>query len=334
MKIIRNCPIAVIVLLAIILAPRPGPAMASDAIRFLSERSKTPDTGVVSVIDARRIWVGLTYTADGGGSWIAWRPPTTASADFDLGAPPTGALTWFITPERGWLTGTRSVWMTDNGGRAWRRQVPGHIHGLAFVGNSGWLSAGDGHIVQNYRTDDSGQNWQSCGSPWEKSKAAPRGYSSFIDPKTGWIIIASYDERELPSDMGVARTKDGGCSWEVSWRDRDRIADLAAIQFVDRSFGWLLESRGRLLETTDGGLHWRAVTVPATLFLEGAYLVSRTRGWIVGSPDPNSGLYYTDDGGRHWHAVSREDVRENVGMAREVPVNWGPGFLRIIHLRR
>jgi photosystem II stability/assembly factor-like uncharacterized protein len=245
------------------------------------------------------------------------------------------ANTFFVTAKRGWLTGTRSVWMTDDGGLTWRSQVPGHIHTMAFVGDSGWLAAGDGHSVQNYRTEDLGQTWNQCGSSWELSRVAPWSSASFLDARNGWITVGSYNDRELPYLGGVARTMDGGCTWKILWRDSDDPGEnMGDIRFVDNSFGWLFTYYGRLLETRDGGTHWSPVALPEPDFLQSAYLVSRSRGWIIEGTNEGPVLHYTTDAGAHWHSVSNEDIRANRGMAREIPVAWGQALLLSFQLRR
>ena len=287
------------------------------------------------MIDSQDAWIGLTYTADGGDSWLSRLPPTSAAADFDLGAPPYAASTFFVTAARGWLTGLRSVWSTNDGGLTWRRDLPGHLHAVAMKGPRGWMGAGDGRVVENYTTDDFGATWKPCGYPWHPSEAAPWSSASFLDAAIGWVTIASYNERELPYLGGVAKTVDGGCTWNVLWRDRGAAAEnLAGIQFVDSTFGWLFASYGRLLQTTDGGSHWKSVPLPNEWRLEGAFLISRTKGWILGSPGSGSGLCYTTDGGAHWHDVSKQEIRRGGGLASELPARWADGFVRALQLRR
>ena len=255
---------------------RTSPA-ADGAVRFSSAPTETPVTGAaVSVIDDRQIWVGLAYTEDGGATWVARHPPATSALEFDESGPDYGAHTHFITAEKGWLGGLRSIWRTDDGGLSWRAQLPGSRYWMAFAGSSGWLAAGDGNAVENYRTEDVGETWKKCGEPWVLSRAAPWSWASFLDPNDGWITIGSYNDRQLPFRGGVARTMDGGCTWEALWHDDDPSENLGSIQFVAGGFGWLFSFHGRLLETGDGGSHWTPVALPPSWFIEDAYLVSRS----------------------------------------------------------
>jgi photosystem II stability/assembly factor-like uncharacterized protein len=304
-------------------------AAEDEVIRFLSGPGETPVVGAISVIDGRHVWVGLTYTEDGGASWVARTPPPAAGRRFDESTPPYGWGTLFVTAERGWLRGIDSTWMTHDAGVTWRRQVPALMGLITFVGRDGWAVAGGGlsaRSFRNYRTDNLGESWNQCGDPWNRSKVAPWSSASFLDSKNGWVTVGSFDGRELPSDGGVARTKDGGCTWEVLWRDDDPSDNLGSIRFVDDRTGWLSVGYTRLLATNDGGYHWRALRLPADFGLEDAYLVSRNVGWIKGS-GYGPALYYTLDAGAHWRAVSEQDLRWNLGLAHGVPTNWGAAFL-------
>jgi len=325
---IRNVALSALALLIGLESPA-----AVEVVRFTAQPADLPATGPVSVIDPRHAWVGLTYTSDAGESWAARVPSPKDAARF-ADNPPYGQTTVFITAERGWLSGLDSVWMTDDGGLTWQPQLHGRIGGLALIGKAGWIVAGDSHSSWNYTTTDSGQNWSRCGPPWDYSLVGPFGSASFIDAQTGWMTVTNYDRIGRPLVGGVARTADGGCKWDIVWRDTVHPADnLTGIQFVDKDYGWLTASYSRLLQTSDGGSHWHSVALPSVL-IESSYLVSKTRGWILGGSDTGSGLYYTSDGGKQWISVSETDLRENQGMAQEIPPSWGAAFLMRLHLRR
>jgi len=319
--------------LAIVCAAALSSLAATGLVRFVSGPTAKPPVGAVSVIDSRTAWVGLTATHDGGGSWTAWRPSESVAQEF-VNGPEYGQTTFFLTATRGWLTGFGSVWMTEDGGRTWSSQVPGHIHAITFINERGWMAAGDGQSVRNYVTENGGQNWVPCGAPWRPSELAPGSGASFLGPQKGWITVAKSDRLERPFAGGVAKTTDGGCTWKVVWRQAPgHWENLTGIQFVDDNFGWLTATYGRLLLTDDGGLHWKAVSMPAEwLNLEGSYLIDRTHGWIIGSAPRGLALYYTSDGGRYWTPVSQADFLARQGLAREIPPLWGAAFLARIQL--
>ena len=299
-----------------------------DAVEFSLAPTKAPVTGPVSAIDRQHIWVGLTYTGDGGISWTERCPPTDLADKF-LDTPPYGQTTYFVTAAIGWLTGIDAVWATTDTGRTWEPKFRGHFHAITFAGEHGWMAVGDDRAVANYVSPDLGRTWTRCGSSWSLLEVAPLESASFIDAKHGWITIAQYDRLARPLAVGVARTTDGGCAWETLWWDSDRRGNsLAGIQFIDQTFGWLFADHGRLLQTEDGGKTWHRVVLPKPRFnLESAYLVDKKTGWILGSPAAGSTLYYTSDAGETWISVPDLDIRDNRGAAHTIPPLWGDMFL-------
>lgn len=295
-----------------------------DEVRFVSETVGAPVVGPMSVVDTMRAWVGLAYTADGGATWIARRPPRESARNF---LEPL-ELTFFVDAQRGFLNGEHWVWDTDDSGATWKPRLPGRFSTVSFTGNTGWMAVTDNDpLVRNYVTRDVGRTWTECGHTWNMTNVAPGGAASFIDERNGWITIETLDELRRPSLGGVARTEDGGCTWKTLWRDRaDPGENLAGIQFVDKEFGWLFARYGGLLRTSDGGHHWRPVILPP-MMLESMYLVRRTRGWVLGSSSSGLALYETDDGGMHWNSVSSSDLRHGRGLAAEIPTRWGAAFL-------
>src|SRR5262249_56554553 len=84
--------------------------------------------------------------------------------------------------------------------------------------------------------------------------------------------------------------------------------------FLDPANGWLINGRGEVHRTEDGGATW---TQLAQLTDSGRTIVNRclgfastTRGWIgnlnttAGGILPNASLFETTDGGRPWSNIS------------------------------
>lgn len=283
------------------------------------------------MIDAQRVWVGLSRTADGGSTWTARVPPAEGVGEFfDLSAR-------FITESRGWVSGADGVWGTSDKGLTWRKLFSGHIHALGFDRPrtaAGWMAVGGDRVVRNYVTRDFGQTWSRCGREWDMQTVGPFGSVSLVDEKNGFSTVAKFNAQALPLMQGVAQTEDGGCTWRVVWWDTSKSGEnWGPIYFVDASFGWLLNATyARLLKTSDGGLHWSEVPLPASRYqVHSGYLVDRTQGWILGNftgqPDSASGIFFTPDGGNHWQSVSKADLHSDSGLARHIPLYWGDGFL-------
>ena len=67
------------------------------------------------------------------------------------------------------------------------------------------------------------------------------------------------------------------------------------IQFVNQSTGWI----GGILKTTDGGITWKAQTIPSLSF-PSAYFTNANLGWIVGDYIGQTNIFRTTDGGTNW----------------------------------
>jgi photosystem II stability/assembly factor-like uncharacterized protein len=299
-----------------------------EPIRFESRAVGWPESGPISLIDLQHIWVGLTYSEDGGATWVGRFPPADTH-EFERNIPPNFQKAAFVNSRRGWLSVLGRVWVTNDAGTTWSPLFDGTIRGFDFSGNTGWMAIDKYHSVdrsiETYVTRDQGATWSKCGSSWKIPGVAPFSLT-LIDEHTGWGNIAKFDARGRAEGDGVARTDDGGCTWEILWWDPMQGDQLFGIQFVDKSTGWMGASRGRLLETHDGGLNWRTVPLPRTdFYLEGVHLMDRKKGWVLGNPMPN--IYFTLNGGVSWKAITESDLRENRGATRDIPSSWGEGLL-------
>jgi len=89
--------------------------------------------------------------------------------------------------------------------------------------------------------------------------------------------------------------------------DNRRHDDIA---FLDEQAGWLVNTRGEVYGTTDGGGRWdRLAQFPNDVFPRCVGFASARLGWIgninfTGSPRPDMALFETQDGGRTWANVS------------------------------
>ncbi len=109
-------------------------------------------------------------------------------------------------------------------------------------------------------------------------------------------------------------------------------ATLSAVQFVDSSVGWAGGSKGAmgwLVSTTDGGVTWNPLTLPAAVTaITSLDFVDRSTGWLVGqaSLDPAAPdiVLKTRDGGASWTA---EAVPGLSGPARVAFTDTRNGWL-------
>lgn len=126
---------------------------------------------------------------------------------------------------------------------------------------------------------------------------------AFVDALNGWTA----DEFG-----GIARTRDGGRSWQAQYGGA-RFAALA-VAAADAQTAWILgkdaAGKGVLLNTRDGGLHWQASTGPGAGFLstrlfafDGATLLAS-----ITTACGNSGCqvanHRSTDAGRSWTEIA------------------------------
>ncbi len=138
-------------------------------------------------------------------------------------------------------------------GRHWekvRSDTPSSLFAVSFVNNqAAWVVGADGLILH---TADGGLSWvkQSAGivlfpdGPF--AGLADLRAVRFFDEKRGWVAGTG----------GVARTGDGGKTWDVK-----QVGDGAFIGLVtnDAVVVWAIESNGRNYVTKDGGSNWTSV---------------------------------------------------------------------------
>jgi photosystem II stability/assembly factor-like uncharacterized protein len=83
------------------------------------------------------------------------------------------------------------------------------------------------------------------------------------------------------------------------------------VVFLDEQTGWLVNTRGEVYATTDGGERWdKLAQFPSDVFPRCVGFASSRLGWIgninlTNSPQPDRALFETQDGGRTWTNVSR-----------------------------
>ncbi|MCD6404470.1 MAG: hypothetical protein J7M19_01430 [Planctomycetes bacterium] len=187
-----------------------------------------------------------------GGQWTHHRPPrgVTRFADVDAGFPAGGGalVVYAVTPLRrsGRVT-QGGVQVSTNGGRTWRQA----------------------------NNDIFRKLYQGAPAPRLRAVATCRthpevAYLSYSNLLTG----RSQDEHYL----GVAKTTDGGGTWELVWKDSTKPGDNMKGAWLNERFGpWWGENpgnigvaptdpdivygtdSGRTMRTTDGGKTWQAV---------------------------------------------------------------------------
>lgn len=287
----------------------------------------------------------LLHSADTGESWqLATLPPFATPNASAVGV-------GFADPDRGWLAALDGVdlvlFRTLDGGRTWREQLRREQkatqgvafdfadaeHGLAGIvaprGYPPFPFAPTPVPATLLATADGGASWlevdlQDRWSPnilGAVSDVAIRGVAyapeplPTPDPDTG-LPSALLGAREL----GVARSSDGGASWQESFSLRSSPGSgspaaplLRAVLLADRDRGYAAGEGGIILRTDDGGRSWSSqaqnVALPnaRNVSYEELAFFDAQRGVVGGGVDPDVTnftrspvLLHTTDGGASW----------------------------------
>ncbi len=229
----------------------------------------------------------LGRTDDGGRTWHLVSPHALSPAL-------TGGVVLLdaVSAERAWIVaatpssaaGKTELFLTDDGGRSWRRSepVPGaEPVAVDFVGSSrGWLLESLGaamcsNPVQIYRTNDGGLRWSSLARSQAFGGSAANGSGlpqacakvgiAFISPQTGWIATwcnagysvlvsrdggAHWSSQQLPIPQSAC--EQSGC--EVSTPQLARHTTFLPVgDYPDAAL---------LFVSADAGVSWRTVIMP------------------------------------------------------------------------
>ena len=138
---------------------------------------------------------------------------------------------------------------------------------------------------------------------WSRQRAGTMAWLHslfFLDQNRGWAV---------GSRGTLLLTNDGGKSWQIKTASTDVLRD---IYFIDQQNGWLVcernaydlrkvdEPRTYLMQTTDGGEHWKRINLPRTdvdAALVRAVFSRGGRGWTFGEA---GSIFTTRDAGASW----------------------------------
>ena len=243
-------------------------------------------------------------TATGGRTWqsVATLPnipvrPSPGASYFDGGL---HALR-FGSSRRGVMVGDLgSIYLTTDGGQTWQRPpspTRNTLRNVAWAGPGAQTVYASGDSATLVRSDDGGQSWRTVPidsvtvmtSPTQKmtyynlqNVSLPR--MRFTAPAAGY----------MPFGAGVARTTDGGRTWQnnhaltyMATYSPAGIPDPGStnVEFRNAREGWLFGSDN--FRTFDGGIGW--TKTPDVLgdalgspVAGGGTLVDRYNAWLVG----------------------------------------------------
>ncbi|HWY58864.1 MAG TPA: hypothetical protein VNZ03_30660 [Terriglobales bacterium] len=180
-------------------------------------------------------------------------------------------------------TTSQHLYWTDDDGQTWREITPNpmmtrNLGNIFFLdGTHGWVLASDalgeeeGARFYLYSTEDGGRNWSSL-LLQRKMFNLRDDYTFpsqvfFSDPKHGWIL---WHWHMMNSSLdSLLATSDGGRTWK-------RLPDppgAGPLDFTSARDGWMIGGSpgqegipvvedDQLWVTHDGGVHWKAISVP------------------------------------------------------------------------
>lgn len=190
---------------------------------------------------------------------------------------------YFTDVNTGWVAGDAGlVYHTTDGGDNWSQDDMGttdSIYGLYFVDKTkGWAVTENGGLFHTY----DGTSWKQE----ESGVTSDLNSIQFTDSLHGWICG---DRNTIL--VGTANPG-GGLQWvkdsvatevpSMKWKD---------IFFINPSTGWVIGQFQHIYKTEDGGTTWNQETVDEAGELNAIFMVSATKGWVVG--DEGTMLTYT-----------------------------------------
>src|SRR4026207_540843 len=129
---------------------------------------------------------------------------------------------------------------------------------------------------------------------------------------TGWASPAAWQRQRTPS---------------LAW--------LHAVFFLDQNRGWVVGSKGSLLQTLDGGNTWTTRPAGTEDVVRDIFFVDDQNGWMVCEvnayqlktvEDPRAYLMKTTDGGEHWKRIEIKGFDVDAILVRAVFNRNGHGW--------
>jgi len=252
----------------------------------------------VFFVNADEGWVSgvagtILHTRDGGKTWEAQLGGDPHSQGPNL------TRLFFLDRTHGWAQSWNQLFRTTDGA-TWQ-EVGNDVRGNVF-----FVSPQKGYRAYNkmFETHDGGATWREVFTCHVQALVdgltreidcdlftGNRQDMQFISPQVGFAVGRP--------DV-VAKTNDGGATWQVSALTLppadNRIRDVF---FFDENNGFM--NRGyKWFKTSDGGRNWQGVIANAPIGFNGSVAPMRFADPGVGWACAGEMLTYTTDGGAHW----------------------------------
>ena len=255
----------------------------------------------------------ILRTVDAGKTWEA-----QLGGDPENKAPRIGTL-YFLDEHRGWAVqgeaGATFKMLHTRDGENWEEigSIPYGASEMVFTSpQTGFVDANPGMAVSGsayiYRTTDGGrtwkQNWQ-CQAKVNvggltRNVSCVVGQIQFPSPQVGYAALGSgCSGWQCGGPSIIAKTTDGGESWNVLMAPGEANEEVSGIFFLDENTGFVRLTSKKLHVTTDGGQTWRGiVATPGPLMR----FADPSVGWAIEPGYSELKLSFTTDGGKRWAA--------------------------------
>jgi photosystem II stability/assembly factor-like uncharacterized protein len=235
----------------------------------------------------------LLHTADGGQHW-----------DVQEGDPHSGTRAfeqlYFLDAKHGWATqdgGGTLLRTTD--GENWE-SLSTFSAGKAFVFSTPDVGVYlDGDKI--FRSKDGGRSWTqvyACRTRVEVDGLAREVQCNFQSvyfptPQIGYATTVNLPDKS----SGIAKTEDGGLTWNVTrFLPNASAGDRGGVFFTDANTGFI-RTYDHIFATSDGAHSWRGTTA---MTLNGPIrFADHEVGWVA----RGSRIAYTSDGGKRWNTA-------------------------------
>jgi len=286
-------------------------AYAQDGWVMQSSPLDTTSLGKLQFVSPTEGWIAaengqLLHTTNAGANWAVVTPSTNDTVEV-LTEPPFSMS--FADSSTGYLIGTLGgftdprgavLYKTTNSGSTWNRQIlSGSVFGLAvqFVdAGNGWAVTGSATLdLTLLRTTDAGSTWPAVHTVNGKLL-----FPQFVDANNGWAVQLALSGGGPGPPSEILHTKNAGAAWSTQLTDS--AASLTALQFLNRTEGWVGGDDSTLLHTTNSGADWVPVTNTGVQFeVTSLFFLDSNTGWIGSrTPAGTAFVLHTTNGGASW----------------------------------
>jgi photosystem II stability/assembly factor-like uncharacterized protein len=235
----------------------------------------------------------ILHTADGGKHW-----------DVQVGDPHSGTRAfeqlYFLDATHGWATedGDGGLLRTTDG-QTWEN-VSAFSAGKAFVFSTPDVGVYlDGDKI--FRSKDGGRSWTqvyACRTRVEVDGLAREVQCNFQSvcfptPQIGYATTVNLPDKS----SGIAKTEDGGLTWDVTrFVPNASAGDRGGVFFTDANTGFI-RTYDHIFATSDGAQTWHGTTA---MTLNGPIrFADHQVGWVA----RGTRIAYTSDGGKRWNTA-------------------------------